>query len=88
MNVIYRTSFLKDLKQIKNEKILILIKNNIDFLLEVENISSIKNLKKLQGHSNAYRIQLSTYRIGFFIMKDSVELSRVLPRKDIYKKFP
>lgn len=51
-------------------------------------ISEIKNLKKLEGFKNAYRIKTGDYRIGVFIEEDTIEFVRFVHRKDIYKKFP
>ncbi len=42
----------------------------------------------MTGYKNAYRIKLNRFRIGFFFEKQTVELVRVLDRKDIYKYFP
>lgn len=44
--------------------------------------------KKLTGFKNAYRIRMGEYRIGFVFENGTIELIRILGRKDIYKYFP
>ena len=90
MNIIYKTSFNRDIKKIDNS----MIKNEIKLVLEdikkSKNISDISNLRKIEGQNDGYyRIKLKhNYRIGIKFEKDLVYLVRVLPRKDIYKYFP
>jgi len=80
--------FSKDLDKITQVSIK---KNVAEIILEIEaanNFSEIKNLKKLKGHSNAYRVRSGNYRIGLFIENGIVEFVRIVDRKDIYKVFP
>jgi len=51
-------------------------------------LDEITGLKKMEGAKNAYRIKMGSYRIGFYLEGDTIVLSRVLNRKDIYKYFP
>jgi mRNA interferase RelE/StbE len=63
----------------------------ISIITEVENASNftqIKNLKKLTGFRNFYRIKMGDYRIGLQIEKDTVVFAAFAHRKDIYKHFP
>ena len=56
--------FSKDLDKINQASIK---KNVSEIILEIEaanSFSEIKNLKKLKGHSNAYRVRIGNYRIG------------------------
>jgi mRNA interferase RelE/StbE len=88
MEVEFLSSFLKDLGKIQSK----VVKSEVaEILEEVEaasNLSSIRNIKKLKGHKNAYRIRSGDYRIGIFAEKNRVEFARILHRKDIYKIFP
>ena len=59
-----------------------------DEISRVEKLSDLRNCKKLTGHQAAYRIKLNHYRIGFYFQNNTVELVRVLDRKNIYKFFP
>jgi mRNA-degrading endonuclease RelE of RelBE toxin-antitoxin system len=48
----------------------------------------IKDLKKLKEEDNAYRMRIGDYRIGFFLMGDTITFARVLHRRDFYRYFP
>ena len=60
----------------------------IQQISQAEKLSELSSCKKLQGHKNAYRIRMGSYRVGFFFENGMIELVRVLNRKDIYKYFP
>jgi len=87
MKVIFKTSFFRDVK-----------KSPISFHSEVNSIiiklesshslKEIQNLKKLKGHTTAYRIKINTYRFCFYFENESVIIARFLPRKDVYRSFP
>ncbi|HKO81449.1 MAG TPA: hypothetical protein VJU78_13685 [Chitinophagaceae bacterium] len=57
-------------------------------IISAKKLSDLSSCKKLIGFKNAYRILLGSYRIGFFFENETVELVRILNRKDIYKYFP
>lgn len=42
----------------------------------------------MKGDKTAFRIRIGRFRIGIFIVKGTVEFTRVLPRDKIYKYFP
>ncbi len=85
----FRKSFLKDLKANQHDQdFLTQIKN---IVIEIETAVSsleIKNLKRLKGEKNSYRIRSGKYRVGIKISNDIVSFVRALPRKDIYRYFP
>ncbi|GAB2593332.1 type II toxin-antitoxin system RelE family toxin [Spirosoma areae] len=59
----------------------------------LDELNLIYSVKKMEGSKKlkAFRLRLSensNYRIGFYLEGDTVVLSRILNRKDIYKKFP
>ncbi len=56
--------------------------------MQAESLNELSNLKKLKGHSAAYRIKIKNYRVGFFVENDTVILSRILHRKEVYRYFP
>ena len=88
MIVEFTSRFSKDLDKINQAS----VKKDIsDIIYEVKiaaNLSEIKNIKKLKGHSTAYRIRTGDYRIGLFVENGVVEFARAIHRKDIYKVFP
>ncbi len=87
MNVEVRQSFEKDAFKlpIKTQKE---IAATILSIEEAGKLSDIKSCKKLAGYKTAYRIRIGNYRIGFFFENNTVELVRVLVRKDMYRYFP
>jgi len=88
MKVRYEESFEKDLKAVKDMKLLKKIKGVLDEIKNAENLSDIRNIKKLRGYETYYRIRMGEYRIGIEFMEETVILTRFLHRKDIYKYFP
>ncbi len=89
MKTEYLPSFIKDLKRLKNNQNYNKIKNLVTKKIpNCEKITEIKNLKKIKGDDNAYRIRIGDYRIGFFLEFDKIIFSRVLHRKEIYRNFP
>jgi len=87
MNIEIRRTFTKDADKLPAniQRQLALI---ITSLQQAKQLTQIKDCKKIKGPKTAYRIRLSQYRIGFFFENQTIELVRVLGRKDIYKYFP
>ena len=88
MRSTFRASFGRDLKRIRSERIRAGV---LQAILDVEaatNWGDVPNIKKIKGSTNAYRIRVEDYRIGLIIETDVAEFVRVLPRRDIYRKFP
>ena len=88
MNIVVTKKFAKDAdkelsKQQKQHLAQILIS-----ITEAKTLTEISDCKKLKGFKNAYRIKFGDFRIGFLWEDETVKLSRVLNRKDVYKFFP
>ena len=64
------------------------IKNIISQIRTAKNISELTNVKKMAGFSGFYRIKYKSYRVGIYLENDTLILSRVLHRKEIYRFFP
>lgn len=88
MKTEFRQKFAKDIASIKDKTIRRQIKEIILALEKASSLSEVRNLKKSKGASSAYRIKIGDYRMGFFLENDTVEFTRFLHRKDIYKYFP
>jgi mRNA interferase RelE/StbE len=80
--------FSKDLLKIKDSTLKEDIVEVIVLLENSEIIQSISNIKKMKGHSEAYRIRIGKYRLGFYFDGEVIELARFAKREDIYKLFP
>ena len=89
MRVEFLDKFNKDLIKIKNKNIFKDVSETIENVELSSNVLSIKNIKKLKGYKNAYRIRIRDFRIGIFVADDTVEYARIVHRRDIYKEvFP
>ncbi len=88
MNVQFKKSFLKEIKKITNKKLKDLIYDCIINVETAETSRSIKNLKKLVGFNDYYRIKIGDYRIGLQIINNDVYFVVFEHRKEIYKSFP
>lgn len=88
MQVYYNKRFLKDLVKIPQP-----YKNRLETMVffevpKYERFSEIRNIEKIKGFKNFYRIRQRDYRIGIKNVDNSIFFERVLHRKDIYKYFP
>jgi mRNA-degrading endonuclease RelE of RelBE toxin-antitoxin system len=88
MKVEYLKQFSKDVLKVNDES----LKNNlfdvIIILKNAENLNLVSNIKKMKGHSEAYRIRIGKYRLGFYFDGEVIEFARFAKREDIYKLFP
>lgn len=93
MKIETHTSFGRDAKKLP-DSILEELKAIYTALEEAKSLDDLAySVKKMEGSRRlkAFRLRLSEYsdyRIGFYLEGDTVVLSRILNRKDIYKKFP
>jgi mRNA interferase RelE/StbE len=81
MEINIRNSAIKDSKTIAHkdkEKIYAKI-------LELKNFPAVLNVKKLTNFEPAYRLRVGDYRILFDVTEDTIEIGRILHRKESYK---
>jgi mRNA interferase RelE/StbE len=88
MKVEYLKPFLKDLSKVSDETLKDSIYESILMLKNAESLNLIPNIKKMKGHSEAYRLRIGKYRLGFYFDGEIIELGRFAKRDDIYKLFP
>jgi len=84
----FRESFLKDLRNIKNAKLLAKVGQAIENAEESNAPYQIRNFKKLKGSDSYFRIKIGEYRIGLKMEQDTLIFVRFLSRKEIYRFFP
>lgn len=85
----YLPSFLKDIKALKSTPEFTSIKALVfEEIRDIPDFEDIRNLKKLKGAEDYYRIRVGDYRIGIRFDGETVVFVRVLHRKDIYRYFP
>ena len=80
--------FEKDFKKLKDKKLAESILSVIEDVSAAKNINDIKNITKMKGYSDAYRIHSGNYRIGVIIENNLVIFTAFDHQKDIYKRFP
>ena len=88
MNIEFRKSFEKDLIKILDSDLFQRIKEIIEEVEQTEKLSEVRNVKKLKGEGDYYRIRVGDYRIGISINDGVVSFVRILHRKEIYRYFP
>ena len=90
MNTDFKTSFLNDIKKVKDKSLLPKVEQSILDVEKAEKIQDIPELRKLKGDKKriCYRIKIDNYRIGVTIENNMVTFVIFKPRKDIYKFFP
>jgi mRNA interferase RelE/StbE len=84
----FRESFARDLKTVRDRKLLQRVKEVIEAVEKADSLSDLPNLKKLKGTKGYFRLKLGDYRIGLVLENDTMLFVRFLDRKDIYKYFP
>lgn len=89
MIVEFDKSFSKSLDKVKDSTTLQRTEKTILKLEKANSLKDVKNLKKLSGFKNYYRIRIGDYRIGVEQVDNRIiRLIIITHRKDIYKKFP
>jgi mRNA interferase RelE/StbE len=88
MQVITTRQFEKDTGKELSKKLQLQLADIIEKIQQADHLMEISNLKKMKGYKNAYRIRLGEYRIGFRFENNTIKLSRVMNRKEIYRYFP
>ncbi|MEO7265796.1 MAG: type II toxin-antitoxin system RelE/ParE family toxin [Ferruginibacter sp.] len=87
MNIDIRKSFTKDADKLSapfQRHLLIIIGR-----MEKANLpTQLENCKKLSGFKTAYRIRMGQYRIGYYYENKTIEMVRILHRKEIYRYSP
>jgi mRNA interferase RelE/StbE len=88
LKVVFRKSFLRDVRTIRDQSLLNRIKEAIADVAQVQKPTEIPNLKKLKGEGQYYRIRIGGHRVGLKIEADTVTFVRILNQKEIYRYFP
>ena len=88
MNIEFRKSFEKDLLKVLDADLFARIKEIIEQVEKAEKLSEVRNVKKLKGEKDYYRIRVGDYRLGIKVNDGVVSFVRILHRKDIYRYFP
>ena len=88
MKTLYEKSFGRDLKKIKDKRLLKQVQKIIAQVESATSLTDLQNVKKLEGYDTYYRIRVGDYRIGIEVLEGQVIFVCFLNRKDIYRYFP
>ncbi|HMR90289.1 MAG TPA: hypothetical protein PKD51_19140 [Saprospiraceae bacterium] len=88
MEIEFSEGFEKDIAKSKDKKLASIILKCIELFENANDLDDISNIKKMKGHTSAYRYRKGKYRIGFYYENSIVLFAAFLPRDKIYKKFP
>ncbi|MEW6620629.1 MAG: type II toxin-antitoxin system RelE/ParE family toxin [bacterium] len=89
MKIKYTKKFSQDIDKIKNQTT---VKKRLWKLIqqikETKELTTLKDVKKIQGYTEYFRIKVGDYRLGVKMKRDTVDMVRFLHRKEIYRYFP
>ena len=88
MKVKFLSGFEKDLSQTHNKVLAQLILDCIELFERVGTLSDVPNVKRLKGHTSAYRYRKGKYRIGFYLKDETIIFAAFDTREKIYRRFP
>lgn len=88
MKVVFLSGFEKDLTHTRDKMLAQIILDCIELFENAQHIKEIPNIKKLKGHSSAYRYRKGKYRIGFYLEDETIEFAAFDTRDRIYHRFP
>ena len=88
MKVEFTHKFRKQVLACNDHSLTLKISAIINEISNAKTLHNIKNIKKLIGHKDKYRIKLGSYRIGIVIHQNTVIFAAFDKRSDIYKYFP
>ncbi len=89
MTVEFDKSFIKSLQKTSDKQVFQKVIQFIEQAEKSQELISLKQVKKLTGFKNYYRLRLGDYRLGFSLINSkTIRLIILLHRKDFYKYFP
>jgi len=88
VKTVFRKSFERDLKKIKDRSILEQVKQAIEEVEAAVSLKEVSGVKRLSGVGGFYRIRVGEYRIGIASEASEVEFVRCLHRREVYRYFP
>ncbi len=88
MKVEFKGSFARDLKRIRDTKLLQQVRTLIEQIEQADGLRDVTQLKPLEGFSRYYRVRIGNYRVGVIMEQGTVTFIRCLHRKEIYRYFP
>ncbi len=88
MQTAFTQKFKKQVVSCKDVRIRKKLLSVIEETDAAETLSAIKNVKKMKGSSNSFRIRIGDYRVGIVLDKETIIFATFDHRNNIYKYFP
>ncbi len=88
MKVEFLSGFEKDLSLIRDKVLAKIVLECITLFEKTSKITDVPNIKKLKGHSSAFRYRKGKYRIGFYFDDETIVFAAFDTRDKIYHRFP
>jgi len=89
VEITYSKTFLKDLTKVFPAKTREKIEKFVfEELPEFVSIEKAGNIEQMTGFKNYYKVRFGNFRVGMLKKNNTIEVLRVLNRKEIYKYFP
>jgi mRNA interferase RelE/StbE len=88
MKVEFLSGFEKDLSLTRDKVLAKIILECIGLFEKADKIKDVPNIKKLRGHSSAFRYRKGKYRIGFYFEDETILFAAFDTRDKIYNRFP
>ena len=81
-------SFSRDVDALPDAKLRQRLREVLLVIEAAQRIQEVPNVKKMKGHTKAFRIRVGEYRLGLFLEGNVVQLVRFLHRREVYRWFP
>ena len=89
MKIETKSGFIRDMRRIRNANTRRRVERKLTELRNASNISEVSEVSRIrEERGRYYRIRIGAYRLGFMLQGDVVVLYRLLPRDEIYRRFP
>lgn len=88
MKVLFRESFVRDLRRIEDRDVQRRIRQAVESVEQAASLLDIPHLKRLRAVGRHYRLRVGDYRLGLTFEEDKVCFVRALHRREIYRYFP
>ena len=88
MKVVFRRTFLNDLKAVREKKLLDHVHRVMNDAENARSLRDLVHVKMMEGYKGMYRVRVGSFRIGLYWNGKQLEFVRFLDRKEIYRYFP
>ena len=88
MKIEFKSGFDKDLSRTHDKVLARIVLECIDLFDKANKLNEVPNIKKLTGHSTAFRYRKGKYRIGFYFENETITFAAFDTRDKIYNRFP